>query len=137
VHDGSDYVKVTHFLVLSCLLKSVILWEGRKFVAGMNSRTCLVSPYTFFIGTWFRWQLEPFLGGKWRRKPVFLLRNVRLWRKYSCQIRQPSGKQGTEKTGRGKQQESGAEVTETMSQSDTVETDSSPGKQHDCKAKSR
>jgi hypothetical protein len=122
---------------LLCLLKNIVLWEWRKFVAGANSGTCLVWQCTFFIGTWFHWQLEPFLGGKRRRKPVFLLRNVRLWRKYSCQIRQSSDKQVIEKTGRGKQQESGAEVAETTSRSDTMEGGSSPGKQQDCKAKSR
>jgi len=68
---------------------------------------------------------------------VFLPRNVRLWRKYSCQIRQPLDKQGTEKKARGKQLESGAEAAETTSQNDAAEAGSSPGKQQDCKAKSR
>jgi len=80
-------------------------------------------------------ELEPFLGRRHRRKPVFLPRNVRLWRKYSCQIRQASDKQGTENRSRSKQQESGTETTET-SQSDLTEAGSSPGKQQDCKTKS-
>lgn len=97
----------------------------------------MVIPCSFFIGTWFGWQLEQFLGGRRRRKPVFLLRNLRLFRKHSRQIRQPSDKQGTEKTVRGKQQESVSEVTETTSQSDAAEAGSSPGKQQDSKTKSR
>ena len=100
------------------------------------SKTCLVQPYSYFIDACFGWQLEPFLGRRHRHKPVFLPRNVRLWRKYSFQIRQPSDKQGTEKRSRSKKQESGPEATET-SQSDSAETGSSPGKQQDCKAKSR
>lgn len=60
-------------------------------------------------------ELEPFLGGGRRRKPVFLPRNVRLWRKYSCQIRQQSDKKS-----RSKQQESGGETAET-SHSDSAE----------------
>lgn len=100
------------------------------------SKDYLDRSYGCFISAWVGWQLEPFLGGRHRRKPVFLPRNVRLWRKYSCQIRQPLDKPGIEKKGRGKQQESGTEATET-SQSDSAETGSSPGKQQDCKTKSR
>ncbi|PSN32659.1 hypothetical protein C0J52_12290 [Blattella germanica] len=81
-------------------------------------------------------ELEPFLGGGRRRKPVFLPRNVRLWRKYSCQIRQQSEKQGADKKNRGKQQESGGETAETTSQSDSVEVGISPSKHQDCKMKS-
>jgi paired amphipathic helix protein Sin3a len=80
-------------------------------------------------------ELEPFLGRRYHRKPVFLPRNVRLWRKYSCQIRQASDKQGTENRSRSKQQESGTEGTET-GRSDSAETGSSSGKQQDCKTKS-
>ncbi|XP_069703690.1 paired amphipathic helix protein Sin3a isoform X2 [Periplaneta americana] len=71
-------------------------------------------------------EMEPFLSGGRRRKPVFLPRNVRLWRKYSCQV----------KKARGKQQDTGAEGADTSSQSELAEAGSSPSKQADCKAKS-